>query len=169
MYTKLGWGPAGRISRKNLNLRHSRLRPICGPSNKRRESRQRCPRSCHIVDDNLAAIQAHHSAALRLRIRVAGIVAHRFLPFPRLAQRIVDVRIVVDKRVRIGAHRFVFALGVLLDGGMEWSGKLDIELHTRESLQSPEQMPQNAPPTCESLELTSDGFSVTLLSSGFSS
>lgn len=95
----------------------------CQRLHERRESGQRCPRARHVVDDDLAAVQAHDGAALRLRVRVAGVVANGLLALPRLAQRVVDVRIVVDERVRIGADALVFAFRVLRPEREEGSGK----------------------------------------------
>lgn len=78
------------------------------------EAGQRRPRARHVVHDDLAAVEAHHGAALGLRVRVAGVVAHGPLPLPRLPQRVVHVRVVVHERVRLRAHALVLALRVLL-------------------------------------------------------
>lgn len=74
------------------------------------EAGQRRPRARHIVEDDLAAIEAHDGAAFRLWVRIARIVPHRLLPLPGLPQGIVHVGVVIDERVRIGADALVFAL-----------------------------------------------------------
>lgn len=77
------------------------------------ETGQGRPRPGHVVHDDLAAVQAHHSRTLRFRVGVAGVVPHRFLPLPGLPQRVVHVRVVVHERVRVRPDTFVFALGRL--------------------------------------------------------
>lgn len=131
--------------------------------NKRRETGQRCSRTRHIIHDNLTAIQTHHSAALWLRVRVAGVIAHRLLALPRLSQRVVNVRIVIDERVRIGTNALVFAFRILNENAKVPKMSLLVFCGKRSFRGFLSAL------TCESLELTSDGFSVTLLSSGFSS
>lgn len=78
------------------------------------EAGQRGPRARHVVHDDLSAVEAEHGAALGLRVRVAGVVAHGPLPLPRLPQRVVHVRVMVHERVRLRAHALVLALRVLL-------------------------------------------------------
>lgn len=61
------------------------------------EAGQRRPRARHVVHDDLPAVQRHDGAALGLRVRVAGVVAHGPLPLPRLPQRVVHVCVVVHE------------------------------------------------------------------------
>jgi hypothetical protein len=82
-------------------------------SYERGETGQRRPRARHVVHDDLAAVEAHHGAALGLRVRVAGVVAHGPLPLPRLPQRVVHVRVVIHERVRLRSNAFVIALRIL--------------------------------------------------------
>lgn len=82
-------------------------------SNEWWETGQRCPWSSHIVYDNLTAIQCHYTATLWLGIGVTGIVPNWFLTLPWLPQCIVDIGIVIDERMWIGAHTFVFTLRIL--------------------------------------------------------
>lgn len=77
------------------------------------EARQRRSRARHVVHDYLAAVEADHGTALRLRVRVTGVLADRPLPFPRLTQRVVHVRIVVHERVRLRFYTLVFTLRIL--------------------------------------------------------
>lgn len=131
----------------------------CG-SDEWRKTRQWCTWSCHIVNDNLATIESHYVACFRLGICITRIISHWLLSLPRLPQRIVYIGIVIDERMWIGSHAFILTFRILLGEIF----KLEIScygLRTKIELLSHF--------TCESLELTSDGFSVTLLSSGFSS
>lgn len=82
-------------------------------SYERGEARQRRPRARHVVHDDLAPVEAHYRAALWLRVRVAGVVAHRPLPLPGLPQRVVYVRVVINKRMGLRTHTLVFAFGIL--------------------------------------------------------
>lgn len=86
------------------------------PSHEGGEAGQRRPRARHVVHDDLAAVEADDGAALGLRVRVAGVVAHGPLPLPRLPQRVVHVGVVVHERVRLRADALVLALRVLERG-----------------------------------------------------
>jgi hypothetical protein len=74
------------------------------------EAGQRSSRSCHVVHNYLAAVQADDCATLRLRVRVRRVIAHRLLPLPGLAQGVVHVGVVVDEGVRVRLDALVFAL-----------------------------------------------------------
>lgn len=77
------------------------------------EAWQRRSRARHVVHDDLAAVEADDSAALRLRVRVARVLANRPLSLPRLTQRVVHVRVMVHEGVRLRFYTLVITLRIL--------------------------------------------------------
>lgn len=77
------------------------------------EAWQRRSRARHVVHNDLAAVEADDSAALRLRVRVARVLANRPLSLPRLTQRVVHVRVMVHEGVRLRFYTLVITLRIL--------------------------------------------------------